>query len=463
MAKESQEAAHDIGRVAVLGAGTMGAQIAAYLADRGVRCDLLDLRSEGERSSLLAEQAKERLKSLSPPPFESTSALDLIHTGNFDDDMERLSQADWVLEAVVERLETKLAVWKSAARYVRPGAIVSTNTSGIRIADIAKALPTEMRSRFLGTHFFNPPRYLPLLEMIPTPATSPEVSARIKDFAVEVMCKSVVFAHDVPGFITNRVGSYVFQVTIAAAEEYGLGFDEIDAITGPAMGRPNSATFRTLDLVGLDIYVDICDNLRELLVPRWERDAFEVPEYVRKMLELGWLGDKSGQGFYKRVRDAGRSEILVLDRVSLEYRPRRRQAPGTLNAVAHGKDLATRLRALLSGGEVENLVAWRILSQVLSYSANMVGEVADDIVSIDRAMRWGFNWSLGPFEIWDALGLEQSLERMKSDGLRVPAWVLSLAESGEGFYLIEGDVTMQATPESTRSPVPDLPATLAPP
>ena len=432
----------------------MGAQIAAYLANRGVPSDLLDLRSEGERPSVLAEQAKERLKSHRPPPFESASALDLVRTGNFEDDIERLSQADWVLEAVVERLDVKLAVWKSAARHVRPGAIVSTNTSGIRIADIAKAIPPDMRSRFLGTHFFNPPRYLPLLEIIPTPETSREVIASIKSFAAEVMGKGVVTAHDVPGFITNRVGSYAFQVAIAAAEEFSLGFDEIDAITGPAMGRPNSATFRTLDLVGLDIYADICDNLRELLEPRWERDAFKVPEYVRKMLERGWLGDKSGQGFYKRIRDAGRSEILVLDPVGFGYRPRRHQDSETLKAASEEEDVATKLRVLVSGVELENQVAWRILSQVLAYSAHKVGDVADDIISIDRAMRWGFNWSLGPFEMWDAIGLGLSVERMQSDMLDVPAWVLSLAESGLGFYVTEGDATLQATPGSTRVPVP---------
>ncbi|MCH9010268.1 MAG: hypothetical protein IIC21_06570 [Chloroflexi bacterium] len=454
MTQEPSSAARSVGRVAVLGAGTMGAQIAAYLADRGVPSDLLDLRSQGERPSILAEESKERLRSMRPQPFESASALDLVRTGNFDDDMERISQADWVLEAVVERLDVKLAVWKSAARHVRPGAIVSTNTSGIRIADIAKALPPEMRSRFLGTHFFNPPRYLPLLEIIPTPETSPEVLARIKSFATEVMGKGVVFAHDVPGFITNRVGSYAFQAAITAAEEFGLGFDEIDAITGPAMGRPNSATFRTLDLVGLDIYTDICDNLRELLEPQWERDAFEVPEYVRKMLERGWLGDKSGQGFYKRIRDAGRSEILVLDPVGFEYRPRRQQGSETSRAASDEEDVAARLRTLVSGGEVVNQVAWRILSQVLAYSAQKVGDVADDIISIDRAMRWGFNWSLGPFEMWDAIGLEPSVKRMQSDGLDVPMWVMSLAESGQCFYVTEGDATMQATPDSTRVPVP---------
>ena len=452
---EKSSSALTIGRVAVLGAGTMGAQIAAYLADRGVPSDLLDLRSEGDRPSLLAEQAKERLKSLRPSPIESASSLDLVRAGNFDDDMERLLQVDWVLEAVVERLDVKLAVWKHVARYVRPGAILSTNTSGIRIADIAKALPAGMRSRFLGTHFFNPPRYLPLLEIIPTPDTSREVLARIKTFATEVMGKGVVFAHDVPGFITNRVGSYAFQVAIAAADEFGLGFDEVDAITGPAMGRPNSATFRTLDLVGLDIYADICDNLRELLEPEREREAFEVPEYVRKMLERGWLGDKSGQGFYKRIRDAGRSEILVLDPVILEYGSRRQQNSDALKAVADEEDIATRLGALIWGDDLENRAAWRILSQVMAYSASKVGEVADDIISVDRAMRWGFNWTLGPFEIWDAIGLEGSVKHMKSDGLRIPAWVVSLAETGENFYLKEGEAVMQATPQSTRAPVLD--------
>ena len=451
---DSSHAPGEVRRVAVLGAGTMGAQIAAHLADRGIPCDLLDLASEGDEPSRIAEQAKVRLTTLRPAPIENVDTLKLIRTGNFAADLARLSEADWVIEAIVERLGPKRELWAKAASHVRPDAIVSTNTSGIPIVEIAQALPPELRRRFLGTHFFNPPRYLRLLEVIPTADCEPSVVEGIRRFAEEVLDKGVVVAHDVPGFITNRIGSYYFLVVLRAAEELDLAPDEVDSITGPPMGRPNSATYRTIDLVGLDILVDICDNARAALTETWEQEAFEVPQDLRDMLNRGWLGDKSGQGFYQRVRQDGESRILALHLEDMEYRPRQRTQSPLLASLGDIEDVGRRIRTLAEFDEVEGRFAWRVLSQLLAYSARKVGEVADDIVSIDRAMRWGFNWSLGPFETWDALGVAETVQRMRNDGIEVSAWVSDLADRGESFYQNDGDATLQATPESRYVPVP---------
>lgn len=423
---------NQIKRVAVLGAGTMGAQIAALIANKGIPCDLLDLRSGGEPNQVV-EQAKERLRSLRPPPLEKPEALDLIHPGNFTDDMARLHEADWVIEAIVEKSEPKKKLWASAAPHLRPDAIISTNTSGIPISEIADALPQTLRGRFLGTHFFNPPRYLQLLEIIPTPATNADAIDTISNFAKEILEKGVVKANDVPGFITNRIGMYYFLVALQTATELGMAPDEVDAISGPLMGRSNSATYRTLDLVGLDIFADICDNTNAALTESWEKAIYQVPPYIREMLTRGWLGEKSGQGFYKRTREGGKSAILMLHTESMEYHPRQRISSPLLDSLNNIDNVGERIRTLVNSDDKIGEFAWRLLSRLLAYSAQKVGEVADDIISIDRAMRLGFNWQIGPFETWDALGLPQSIERMQSDGLEVPDWVTKLANQNATF------------------------------
>ncbi len=438
----------------------MGAQIAAALANQGIPCDLLDLPSEGSAPSRRAEEAKKRLLSLRPSPVYGPAVLDLIRPGNFRDDLPRLREADWVIEAVIEKLDAKRQLWAQAAPHLRPDVIASTNTSGIPIASIAQALPPELRRRFLGTHFFNPPRYLRLLEVIPTPGTATEAVAAISRFAEQVLGKGVVVAHDVPGFITNRIGCYGLMVTLRAMEEAGLGPDEVDSITGPAMGRPNSATFRTLDLVGLDVFVDICDNMRGYPLEPWERDAFEVPAYLREMVKRGWTGEKAGQGFYKRVQEGGQSQIITLDLEKLEYRPRRRLQAPSLAATRNLEDAAQRIRTLVGSDDPAGRFAWRVRSQVLVYSARKVGEVADDIASIDRAMRWGFGWELGPFETWDALGVADTARRMESDGLDTPGWVKALADGGQGFYRHGAQASDQATPAGRYVPVPELERTI---
>ena len=436
-----------VDRAAVLGAGTMGAQIAGLLASYGVPCDLLDLPSE-EGASRLAEEAKERLLRLRPAALRAPEAVDLIRPGSLSDDLGRLRESDWVIEAVVEKREVKRQLWAKVAPHLRPEALASTNTSGIPIGQIATALPEEVRGRFLGVHFFNPPRHLRLLEVIPGPETATEAVAAIREIGEGLLDKGVVVARDVPGFIGNRVGCYGLLVTLRAAEEFSLGPDEVDAITGPAMGRPSSATFRTLDLVGLDVFVDICDFMGRYLKEPREQVAFEAPGYMREMLSRGWAGEKSGQGFYKRVEVEGGRQILALDRDTFEYRPRRGGEAPSLAAVQGMQDPGQRLRTLVSAEDLGGRFAWRVLSQLLVYAAEKVGEVADDIVSIDRAMRWGFNWEQGPFEAWDSLGVGETVSRMRADGLEVPGWVTKQAEEGRPFYRHDSDRTLQATPDS---------------
>ena len=441
--RHAEPVGRTIRHVAVLGAGTMGAQIAALIAEQGIDCDLLDLNTE------LVEGAKQRLLNLRPRAVGDVSSLDRIRAGSIDTDLDRLREADWVIEAVVERLEPKMELWRECSPYVHQSTVLSTNTSGIPIAQLSNALPAEMRQRFLGTHFFNPPRYLRLLELIPTGETDRDAVSAIRNFAEDALGKGVVTAHDVPGFITNRIGCFYFLAAIEAAEEFGFSPDEVDAISGPLMGRSNSATFRTIDLVGVDILLDICENTRDALSSAAEREAFKAPQLLREIRERNWLGNKTGQGFYKREKVEGRSRILALDAKTLCYRDRKQDMQESLVAFQEIDDTRERLRSLIASAEPTGQFVWRVLSKLLAFSAAKVGEVADDIVSIDRAMRWGFNWELGPFETWDAMGVADSVGRMKSDGLTVPDWIFEIALTDGSFYRREGDVLVQATPAGT--------------
>ncbi|MBO8142737.1 MAG: enoyl-CoA hydratase/isomerase family protein [Firmicutes bacterium] len=449
--------------VAVLGAGTMGAQIAAHVANHGIPCLLLDMVPEGAGDkpadrNRLARQALERLTRMKPAPLFGPDRLALITPGNFADDLARISGADWVIEAVVENLDVKRRLWEQAAPLVREDAIASTNTSGIPIHRIAAGLPERFRRQFLGTHFFNPPRYLHLLEVIPTADTDPAVVERIRDFGERVLGKGVVIARDTPNFIGNRIGCYGLMETLRAMEELGLRPDEVDSVTGPAMGRPKSATFRTLDLIGIDVFALVADNLREAVDEQWEREAFVLPAGIRQLMERGWLGEKAGQGFYKRVKSNGQSEILVLDLETFEYVPRRRLSAPSLAAVRNIDDVGERLRRLVQAGDAAGRLAWTVMKRTLLYTARKAAEIAEDIVSIDRAMRWGFGWELGPFEAWDAIGLRESLERMSREGEEIPGWIAQLAGGARpAFYPIEGRKILCAAPAGGHIPVPERP------
>lgn len=442
-----------IKRVAVIGAGTMGSQLAALMAGFGLDCDLLDIVPPGTGNgsrNVLAERALERLKKTTPKPAFTDADYQRIRPGNIEDDLPRLREADWVIEAVVEQLAVKQQLWAQVAPHLGEHTIASTNTSGLPVSKIAAALPEDVRSRFLGTHFFNPPRYLRLLELIPLETTDPEVIQRMQQFLRDELGKGVVIARDTPNFIGNRIGVYGLMITLAAMKQFNLSPDQVDIITGPPMGRPRSATFRTLDLVGLDVFASVVRNMQAASNDEAERQALELPDFVEEMLERGWLGEKTGQGFFKRERRDGERVILALDPETMEYRPRQRLASPVLEAVRNVPDPAERIRQLVTGDDVASQFAWTITSRVLAYTANKAAEISDDLVSIDRAMRWGFGWELGPFEIWDAIGTKYVVERMQKDGLELPQWVLDIASHDQKFYDTSDDQVWQVTVHGDR-------------
>ena len=430
----------------------MGSQIAGLLADRGVPCDLLDLKSGGSPSRL-AQAAVARISTLRPAPVADLKALGLISPGNFDDDLDRLANADWVIEAVSEDLAVKQSMWARAAERVRPDAIISTNTSGIPVSSIAEALPSGLRSRFLGAHFCNPPRYLPLLELIATSDTDPQVAAAVSDVAANLLGRGVVRARDVPNFIANTIGAYALMTIVHAAQDMGLGPDQVDSITGPTMGRPVSATFRTLDVVGIDVFLAVADNSRKAAASDEEREMLTVPGYMREMAAQGWTGQKAGKGFYRRVETERGREILAIDPETLQYRPRSGLEAPSLARARKTHDPRVKLAGLAASDDPAGRFAWRVLSQAMAYAAEKMDMVADDIISIDRAMRWGYAWELGPFETWDAIGLAGSLPRMESEGLGVPVWMSDLAESGGSFYRDGPHGKLQTTASGGYAPV----------
>ncbi|MBA4543337.1 MULTISPECIES: 3-hydroxyacyl-CoA dehydrogenase/enoyl-CoA hydratase family protein [Thermoactinomyces] len=442
-----------IKKAAVLGAGVMGAAIAGHLANVGIPTLLLDIvprdLTEEEKAkgltlgdrvvrNRLAQKGKERLFKEKPSPLYTKEAADLIQVGNLEDDFDSLKDVDWIIEVVVENLKIKQDLFARIESVWKPGTVVSSNTSGISINKMVEGRSEAFRKHFLGTHFFNPPRYMKLLEIIPNELTDVNILREMKAFAEEVLGKGVVICKDTPNFIANRIGTYGLQVTLKAMEELGLGPDEVDDVTGRAMGRPKSATFRTLDLVGLDTFVHVADNVRENVTNPEEQEAFQVSPLLVKMVENKWLGEKTGQGFYKRVKTEKGKEILVLDPATLDYRPRKKLKARSLEQAKRGKTQAEKLRALVYANDPAGKLAWIITKKALLYTAEHLEEIADDIVSVDRAMRWGFNWDLGPFELWDAIGVEKSVARMREEGETIPPLVEKLLASGAtSFYQTE--------------------------
>ncbi|MCL6515481.1 3-hydroxyacyl-CoA dehydrogenase/enoyl-CoA hydratase family protein [Alicyclobacillus sp.] len=440
-----------IRKVGVIGAGVMGAAIAAHLANVGLSVVLLDIapgeltEDEAKRGLTLSSKAvRNRIVNrglqaalrAKPASFYTEEDAAKIETGNLEDDLGRLAACDWVIEAIVENLDAKKALFAKLEPVVRPDAVISSNTSGISIASMAAERGEDFRRRFLGTHFFNPPRYMKLLEIIPGPDTDPEIVSFMRRFGERVLGKGVVLAKDTPNFIANRIGTYGLMVTLDEMNKFGLGVDEVDALTGPVMGRPKSATFRTLDLVGLDTFVHVANNVRASVADPAEKETFAIPPYLERMVANRWLGEKTGQGFFKRVKGPdGKREILALDLETFEYRPRRRVQSPALEAAKNQPTAALRLKTLVSGKDPASQFVWNVLKRVLLYTAERQGEIADDIVSVDNAMKWGFNWELGPYETWDAIGLVPSVERMRAEGDRIPAFVEELLSTGcTSFY-----------------------------
>jgi 3-hydroxyacyl-CoA dehydrogenase len=448
----------NVRKAAVLGAGTMGAAIAAHLANAGIPVLLLDVApseltpDEVKKGLTLASPAVrdhlvnslfEAAKKLKPPPYMLADNAKLIKTGNFTDDISKISECDLVIEAVVENLDIKHKVFAEVEKYRKPGAVIASNTSGIPIESIAEPFSDDFKLHFLGIHFFNPPRYMKLVEIIPGKKTSGEVACKIAGFLDQRLGKGVVPAKDRPNFIANRIGTFGMMVTIHEMLAMGFTPTEIDQITGKAIGHAKSATFRTSDLVGLDVLVHVNRNLYPAISDDEDREAFQIPPLIETMVEKNLLGDKTGSGFYKKTKDpAGQTAILELDLNTFEYKPQEKTKFPSLEAAKGIDDLPKRLKTLVLGDDRVAEFLWKTSSRLQRYAANRIPEIADTVLEIDNALKWGFGWEVGVFEAWDAIGVRESVERMTKEGKTIPANVLKMLDSGaESFYKSESGRT----------------------
>jgi len=454
-----------IEKVVVLGAGTMGARIAAHIANAGVGCALLDiapkeLSAEEQKRGLTLENPAVRNRIVRaglaaavksrPAAFFKPGLENRIVTGNFEDDLKLCAEADWIVEAVAENLEIKRALLSRVAQFRKPGTIVTTNTSGLPVHSIAEGMPEEWQQHWAGAHFFNPPRYLKLVEIISGTATRPETLETLSDFCDRKLGKGVVIAKDTPNFIANRIGTFSMLNAIRLMGELGMTFEEVDACTGPALGWPRSATFRLADIVGIDVLLHVIRNIHENIPNDESRDLYTVPPLIEEMARRGWLGDKTGSGFYKRVKKSGgESEILTLDPATMEYRPQQKARFASIDAGKAIESTRDRLRILVAPalegkeGDKAQKFIWGVHSGMCLYAARRVPEIADSIVDVDRAMRWGFVWELGPFEVWDAIGVEPMEKQLEKEGQGLPPIVTDLLSSGKkSFYeSAQGDTT----------------------
>ncbi|OLN22583.1 3-hydroxyacyl-CoA dehydrogenase [Domibacillus antri] len=415
-----------IRKAAVIGSGVMGSGIAAHLANIGIPSILLDIVPEhAQNRNELSESALQKLFKQKPAPLSSPKNAALIAAGNLEDDLDKLAEADWIIEVVVERLDVKKAVFEKVDQHRKKGSIVSSNTSGISVEAMKEGRSEDFKKHFLGTHFFNPPRYLKLLEIIPTSETASEVLEYMKMFGEDVLGKGVVLAKDTPNFIANRIGTYGLLKTMHVMTEMNLSPGEVDSMTGPLIGRPKSATFRTLDVVGLDTFIHVAKNVYDQ-VDGEEKAVFDIPDVLLNMRDKGWIGAKAGQGFFKKD---GKT-ILELDPNSMEYIERKKMKAASIEMAKQQKG-AAKWKTLAYANDQAGQFIWKMLAPTLLYSAELTGEIADDIVSIDRAMKWGFGWNEGPFEIWDKIGVADSIKKMELEGRSVPDWVKEMDGS---FY-----------------------------
>jgi len=429
-----------IHKVAILGAGTMGARIAAHFANAGVPSYLLDIvppDADGAARNKIAAAGLDAAKKSKPAAFMDPSLARLVTVGNFDDDLKKLGEVDWIIEAVVENLEIKRALLRKVEAVRKPGTVITTNTSGLPVGKIAEGFSDDFRRAWFGTHFFNPPRYMRLLELIPTPEADRGLMDTIAHFCDARLGKGVVMAKDTPNFIGNRIGTFSVLNVMRLMQEMDLSIEDIDALTGQAVGWPRSATFRTIDLVGLDILGHVVSNMTANVHD--ERSDLRLPDFFGKMIERKWLGDKTKGGFYKKVKGGGdgEDERLALDWKTMEYHPRQKPKFAALDMAKNVEDTGARIRMLLGiegspqKGDKAGAFLWAALTDLWTYSANRVPEISDSIVEIDRAMKLGFNWELGPFELWNAAGVEATVARMKKEGRPVAANVEKLLGAGQ--------------------------------
>lgn len=433
----SAVAAWPIRRIAVLGAGTMGSRIAAHLANAGFPVLLLDMAQPGEANALTAK-ALEGLRKSKPAALAAADFLSRIEIGNFDNDLARLASCDWVIEAVAENLEIKRALLSRVAGHLKDSALLTTNTSGLPVADVAAELPAGLRRRFFGTHFFNPPRYMQLVEIIATPESDASAIEAVRRFCEVLLGKTTVPAKDRPNFIANRIGAFSLLNTLRVMQEQGLSVEEVDALTGKPLGWPKTGTFRLADMVGLDVLGSVVRNFTANVED--ERADVRLPEFLEEMLRRKWFGDKTGQGFYRKAA-RGSEERLVLDLSSMEYRAAQKPRLTALEMTKPIESLPERIRTLLWGNSEKDKAAafyWQILPDLWLYAANRIGEISENVADIDRAMRTGFNWELGPFEMWDAAGVAETVDKMRSQGRTLPPALEKLLATAEKSWYRDG-------------------------
>lgn len=446
-----------IRKVAVLGSGIMGSRIACHFANIGAEVLLLDivpkelnadeqargldLNHKTVRNRIVNAALESTLKS-NPSAIFSKKVIPNITTGNFEDNMKDIASCDWVIEVVVEKLEIKKLIYDQVEKFRTPGTLISSNTSGIPIHLMAEGRSEDFRAHFCGTHFFNPPRYLRLLEIIPTPETKPEVIDFLMHFGDKVLGKTTVLCKDTPAFIANRVGVYSIMALLHLVQKMDLTVEEVDKYTGPVLGRPKSATFRTTDVVGLDTMINVAAGLYNNLPNDKAHKLFELPDYVKKMQENQWLGDKTKQGFYKKIKGSdGKSEILALDLKTLEYKPQQKVKSATLEACKLVENLRERMKVFAQGTDKAGEFFRTSFFGLFEYVSDRIPEISDELYRIDDAMRAGFGWELGPFEVWDALGVQNALEGMKKYGNDAAPWVHEMISAGhDSFYKVENGI-----------------------
>ena len=435
-----------IKKVAVLGSGVMGSRIACHFAGIGLQVLLLDIvpkeavesKKPSERNKIVNDALTAAIKS-NPSPVYHKNVIKKITTGNFDDDMKKISDCDWVIEVVVERLDIKKQVYEKVEQFRKPGTLITSNTSGIPIHMLSEGRSDDFKKHFCGTHFFNPPRYLRLLEIIPTPDTDPAIIDFLMNYGDLYLGKTTVLCKDTPAFIANRVGVFSIMFLFGLVDKLGLSIDEVDALTGPILGRPKSATFRTADVVGIDTLVKVAKGVADNCPNDEARDVFNIPAWLQKIVDNNWLGDKTGQGFFKKTKGSGgEKEILTLDLKTFEYKARVKPKFATLETAKPIDDLYTRLKMLVAGQDKAGEFYRHFHYGLFSYISHRIPEISDELYRVDDAMMAGFGWEIGAFESWDVLGIEKTVKAMKEAGYKVAAWIDEMLAAGnKTFYTIE--------------------------
>jgi len=448
-----------IRKVAVLGSGVMGSRIACHFAGIGVQVLLLDMvpkeavdsTNKAARNKLVNDALQAAIKS-NPSPIYTKDVIKKIATGNFDDDMKQIANCDWIIEVVVERLDIKQKIFEQVEKFRKPGTLITSNTSGIPIHLMAEGRSDDFKKNFAGSHFFNPPRYLRLLEIIPTPYTDPAIVEFLLHYGDLYLGKTTVLAKDTPAFIANRIGVFGIMAIFKLVEKLGLTIDEVDALTGPIIGRPKSATFRTADVVGLDTLVKVAKGVYDNCPKDESRDVFTIPSWLQKMVDNNWLGDKTGQGFFmKKKGEKGEKEILTLDLKSFEYKPRVKSKFASVEAAKPIDDLKTRLKMLVQAPDKAGEFYRHFHYGLFSYISNRIPEISDEIFRVDDAMMAGFGWEIGAFESWDVLGVEETVKKMKEAGYSVAKWVDEMIAGGfKSFYKVENGVRLSYSPASKK-------------